>query len=73
LAKKDSKVLPPVAILLRVLFPNEGVRGDREEIIEILGSKRPEFKEVALRVGANITSTLMSYIFHNFSFSARRP
>src|SRR5881398_33325 len=30
-----------------MLLPNERVRSHREEIIEILGSKRPEFEELA--------------------------
>src|SRR5262249_52884091 len=42
LAKEGPKVLLLVAILDGVLLPNERVRSHREEIIEILGSKRPE-------------------------------
>ena len=35
-----------VAILRRMLLPNERVRSHGEEIIEILFAKRPEFEEL---------------------------
>jgi len=31
------------------LLPNEGVGSHGEEIIEVLGSKRPEFEELAFQ------------------------
>src|SRR5437879_8080701 len=43
-----------VAILRRMLLPNEGVRGHEEEIIEVLGSKRPELEELAFQNGLEV-------------------
>jgi len=44
-------VLLLIAIVRRMLLPNEGVRRHGEEIIEILGSKRPEVEELAFQTG----------------------
>ncbi len=38
-----------VAILRGMLLPNERVRSHREEVIEIIGSKRPELEELAFQ------------------------
>jgi hypothetical protein len=47
--EEGPELLLLIAVRGGMLLPNEGVRGDREEIAEILGLERPEGDELALQ------------------------
>ena len=44
----------PIAIRRRVLFPDQRIRCDREERLEVFSPKRPELEKVSLQCGLEI-------------------
>jgi hypothetical protein len=53
-AKEASEGVFFVPVLDRMLFPDERIRGDREEAVEILRAQGPQFEEVASQNGLEI-------------------
>ena len=46
LAEEDPELIFFVAVVIGMLLPDERVSSDREKLVEIGGSKRPQFKEL---------------------------
>jgi hypothetical protein len=54
-----TEYVGPIAIPNRMLFPNERVRHDREQIARVIRAKRPQFNEGASHRGLKIKRHLL--------------